>query len=54
MLAATGIPAAQLRRVADMLAASQRTIVCWAMGLTQHTHTVATIAEVTNLLLLRG
>ena len=54
VLAATGIPAAQLRRVADMLAASQRTIVCWAMGLTQHTHAVATIAEVTNLLLLRG
>ena len=54
VLTATGIPAAQLRRVADMLAASQRTIVCWAMGLTQHTHAVATIAEVTNLLLLRG
>ncbi len=54
VLAATGIPAAQLRRVADMLAASRRTVVCWAMGLTQHTHAVATIAEVTNVLLLRG
>ena len=37
-----------------MLAASRRTIVCWAMGLTQHTHAVATIAEITNVLLLRG
>ncbi|WP_431231235.1 FdhF/YdeP family oxidoreductase [Mycolicibacterium psychrotolerans] len=51
---ATGIDRAQLDRVAGMLAASQRTIVCWAMGITQHTHAVATIAEMTNLLLLRG
>ncbi|SBS79517.1 conserved hypothetical protein [uncultured Mycobacterium sp.] len=51
---ATGIARPQLERVADMLAASQRTIVCWAMGITQHTHAVATIAEMTNLLLLRG
>ncbi|MEZ0354749.1 FdhF/YdeP family oxidoreductase [Mycobacterium sp. SA01] len=51
---ATGIDRAQLDRVAGMLAGSQRTIVCWAMGITQHTHAVATIAEMTNLLLLRG
>ena len=54
VLAATGITEAQLRRVAGMLAASRRTIVCWAMGLTQHKHAVATIAEVTNVLLLLG
>ncbi len=54
VLAATGISESQLRRVAGMLATSRRTIVCWAMGLTQHTHAVATIAEVTNVLLLRG
>jgi molybdopterin-dependent oxidoreductase alpha subunit len=54
VLDATGITADQLRRVADMMAASRRTIVCWAMGLTQHTHAVATIAEITNVLLLRG
>ncbi|NTY63201.1 FdhF/YdeP family oxidoreductase [Mycolicibacterium sphagni] len=51
---ATGIARPQLERVAGMLAASQRTIVCWAMGITQHTHAVATIGEMTNLLLLRG
>ncbi len=51
---ATGIDRAQLDRVAAMLAASRRTVVCWAMGLTQHTHAVATIGEVTNLLLMRG
>ena len=54
VLAATGIDRAQLERVAAMLMASQRTVVCWAMGLTQHTHAVATIGEITNLLLLRG
>lgn len=54
VLAATGVPAAQLTRVAEMMAASRRTVVCWAMGLTQHTHAVATIAEITNVLLLRG
>lgn len=51
---ATGVEGAQLDRVASMLAASTRTIVCWAMGLTQHTHAVATIGEVTNVLLMRG
>lgn len=54
VLQATGIPENQLRRVAAMFAESDRTIVCWAMGLTQHTHAVATIAEITNVLLLRG
>ena len=54
VLDATGITAAQLRRVAAMLTDSSRTVVCWAMGLTQHTHAVATIAEITNVLLLRG
>jgi molybdopterin-dependent oxidoreductase alpha subunit len=54
VLAASGIECQQLERVAAMLMASQRTVVCWAMGLTQHTHAVATIGEATNLLLLRG
>lgn len=54
VFAATGIGRPQLERVAAMLMASQRTVVCWAMGLTQHTHAVDTIGEVTNLLLLRG
>jgi molybdopterin-dependent oxidoreductase alpha subunit len=51
---ASGIDRQQLERVAAMLMASQRTVVCWAMGLTQHTHAVATIGEATNLLLMRG
>lgn len=51
---ASGVDPAQLQRVADLLAASKRTVICWAMGLTQHHHAVATIGEATNLLLLRG
>ena len=44
VLEATGIERTQLDRVAEMLAASERTIACWAMGLTQHRHAVAMIA----------
>ncbi|MGV0992099.1 MAG: FdhF/YdeP family oxidoreductase [Mycobacterium sp.] len=51
---ATGIGHEQLERVGAMMAHSRRTIVCWAMGLTQHAHSVPSIAEITNILLLRG
>lgn len=54
VLQATGISEEQLHRVATMMARSQRTVVCWAMGLTQHAHSVPSIAEITNVLLLRG
>ncbi|PQE00045.1 hypothetical protein CYL16_14540 [Mycobacterium sp. EPG1] len=51
---ATGIARDQLERVAAMLTASRRTVVCWAMGLTQQKHAVPTITEISNLLLMRG
>jgi molybdopterin-dependent oxidoreductase alpha subunit len=54
VLAATGIDRAQLELVAKMMTGSQRTIVCWAMGLTQHRHAVPSISEISNLLLMRG
>jgi molybdopterin-dependent oxidoreductase alpha subunit len=54
VLQATGIDRAQLDRVAKMVIASQRTVACWAMGLTQHRHAVAMISEIANVLLLRG
>ncbi|WP_395310846.1 FdhF/YdeP family oxidoreductase [Mycobacterium sp. AMU20-3851] len=54
VLEATGIDEGQLRRVADVLIRSERTVICWAMGLTQQRHAVATIGEATNLLLMRG
>ena len=40
------------RRAISRLADS--TIICWAMGITQHRNAVATIQEIVNLLLLRG
>lgn len=52
--AATGLPRTDIARLADALAHSERTIVCWAMGLTQHKNSVPTIREIVNLLLLRG
>ena len=49
-----GVERIDLERVAELLAASERIIACWAMGLTQHRDAVAGIQEVVNLLLLRG
>ena len=54
VLEATGIDRSQLDRVAEMMIASERTVACWAMGLTQHRHAVPMISEITNLLLMRG
>ncbi|MGB3482848.1 MAG: FdhF/YdeP family oxidoreductase [Mycobacterium sp.] len=51
---ASGISLEQLQHVARLLIDSERTVFCWAMGLTQHRHAVATIGEATNLLLMRG
>ncbi|MFF8282350.1 FdhF/YdeP family oxidoreductase [Streptomyces albus] len=53
-LAATGLERAEIERALEMVLASRRTVVCWAMGLTQHKHSVPTIREVVNFLLLRG
>ncbi|MFE0698616.1 FdhF/YdeP family oxidoreductase [Streptomyces sp. NPDC058872] len=53
-LTATGLDRSAIERALDMVLASKRTIVCWAMGLTQHKHSVPTIREVVNFLLLRG
>ncbi|MGW1181892.1 FdhF/YdeP family oxidoreductase [Streptomyces drozdowiczii] len=53
-LTATGLDRAAVEEALAMVLASQRTVVCWAMGLTQHKHSVPTIREVVNFLLLRG
>ncbi|MFD5753104.1 FdhF/YdeP family oxidoreductase [Streptomyces sp. NPDC127033] len=53
-LAATGLERAEIEEALALVLASKRTIVCWAMGLTQHKHSVPTIREVVNFLLLRG
>ncbi|QDE91154.1 hypothetical protein BHS06_20455 [Myxococcus xanthus] len=50
----SGVPRAQVLAAAEILARSERTIFCWAMGLTQHRNGVACIQEIVNLTLLRG
>jgi len=54
LVAATGLPEKALRRVGEAVRTSKATIVCWAMGLTQHKHSVPTLRDVVNMLLLQG
>ena len=51
---ASGIPRTEMRALAELYAASEKVIACWAMGLTQHRFGVDNVQEVMNLLLLRG
>lgn len=50
----SGVSEALIREAADILLAAQESITCWAMGLTQHRNSVATLREVVNLHLLTG
>ncbi len=50
----SGLPRAEIEAFTDDVVASSNVIVCWAMGLTQHRNSVATIREIVNFLLLRG
>ena len=50
----SGVDEATMRKIADLYIASKAVIACWAMGLTQHKHSVVTIEEIVNLMLLRG
>lgn len=53
-LAATGLTEDEIRGLADDVASASRVVVCWAMGITQHRHAVATIQDMLNVLLLGG
>ncbi len=50
----SGVSENQIREVGRLLLDTNRTIVAWAMGLTQHKHSVAMIKEIVNLVLLQG
>ena len=50
----TGISTEELTQVGEKISNSKATIVCWAMGITQHKNSVATIQEIVNFLLLGG
>lgn len=54
VLLATGLDRAEIDELADRYLSSDRVIITWAMGITQHRKAVDTIKEIINLLLLRG
>ena len=51
---ATGLSRVQITEIAGLLIKSKATIFCWALGLTQQPHSVPTLKEIINLLLLQG
>ncbi|MEP6847595.1 MAG: FdhF/YdeP family oxidoreductase [Acidobacteriota bacterium] len=54
ILSESGLALEQIVEAAEMFINAKRVITCWAMGLTQHKHAVATIQDLVNLHLLRG
>jgi molybdopterin-dependent oxidoreductase alpha subunit len=50
----SGLTLEAITAMADVYLGAQRVIATWAMGVTQHRHSVATIREIANLLFLRG
>ncbi len=54
LLEQSGVSKAHIEDAAKIFIESERTIFCWAMGLTQHKNAVANIQEIVNLMLLRG
>lgn len=50
----SGLTESDIRSAAEVYLKSERTVVSWCLGLTQHEHSVDTTREIVNLLLLRG
>ena len=50
----SGLSFEQLSQATDIFLAANKVICTWAMGITQHKHSVATIQEIVNLQLLSG
>ena len=49
-----GVALTQIQQAAEMIKHKKKIIICWAMGITQHTNGVDTIKEIVNLALLKG
>lgn len=45
---------ADIEQITDIYTSSKKVIFTWAMGITQHRHSVATVRELVNVLMLRG
>ncbi|MFT6655677.1 MAG: molybdopterin-dependent oxidoreductase alpha subunit, partial [Marinomonas primoryensis] len=50
----SGLTKEEITHAANVYANANSVIITWAMGITQHHHSVATIHEIVNLLTLRG
>jgi len=54
LIASCGVTREQLDQAVEIILRSEKTIVCWAMGLTQHKNGVGNVREIVNFLLMRG
>jgi molybdopterin-dependent oxidoreductase alpha subunit len=54
IVAGSGVDRATIETIGRVYARSERTIACWAMGITQHENGVDNVREIVNLLLMRG
>ncbi|WP_170560104.1 FdhF/YdeP family oxidoreductase [Ruegeria atlantica] len=50
----SGLTRTQIEEAAAIYMAADRVITTWAMGVTQHKHSVPMIREITNVMLMRG
>ncbi|MBQ0744378.1 MAG: FdhF/YdeP family oxidoreductase [Pseudomonas sp.] len=50
----SGLSRDEIEQAAQRYRRCERVIICWAMGITQHHHAVATIQEIAHLQMLRG
>jgi molybdopterin-dependent oxidoreductase alpha subunit len=54
VVAGAGVSREVIEEIGRVYARSERTIACWAMGITQHENGVDNVREIVNLLLLKG
>jgi formate dehydrogenase major subunit len=54
VLESTGLTRDEIEQAAGLFRDSSRTVICWAMGITQHHNAVATVKEIVNVALLQG
>jgi molybdopterin-dependent oxidoreductase alpha subunit len=54
LVAGSGVTEADIRELAKSYMKSQRVIIAWCLGVTQHEHGVDAVREIINVLLLRG
>jgi molybdopterin-dependent oxidoreductase alpha subunit len=54
ILRVSGLPRAQIERIARIYMQAESVIICYGMGLTQHRYGTANVQQVANLLMMRG